>query len=108
MESYAAFIMLIAVGCGLIDLLTDKWPAVQRQLFPILTLLLYALYICTYYYGPDIWTYVPYYEGVKSPQAVWAMGEDDIPFEFGYCMFCSVLHSVGLSYWWMTWVIKTQ
>lgn len=106
MENYAAFIMLIAVGCGLIDMLTDRWPAVQRQLFPVLTLVLYTLYICTYYYGPDIWTYVPYYEDIKPPKDIWAMGDNN-QFEIGYSMFCSFMHSIGLSYWWMTWVIKT-
>lgn len=106
MENYAALIMLVAVGCGLLDLLTDRWPAVQRQLFPVVTLVLYTLCVIAYYYGPDIWTYVPYYEEIESPVYIWTHASDK-KLELGYSLFCSVLNGLGLSYWWATWVVKT-
>ena len=105
MENYAIIIMLTAIGFGFMDLLTDRWPVLQRQLFPMVTLVLYFLCIIAYFYGPDIVTYVPYYETIGSLSDVW--NAQDNGFEMGYSLFCSGLHSLGLSYWWMTWVIKT-
>ena len=105
MENYAITIMLTAICFGFLDLLTDRWPAVQRQLFPIVTFVLYFLCVIAYFYGPDILTYVPHYETIGSLSEVWY--EKDNKFELGYSLFCSGLHGLGLSYWWMTCVIKT-
>jgi len=105
MENYAIIIMLTAIGFGFMDLLTDRWPVLQRQLFPMVTFVLYFLCIIAYFYGPDIVTYVPYYETIGSLSDVW--NAQDNGFEMGYSLFCSGLQSLGLSYWWMTWVIKT-
>ena len=106
MENYAALITIVAIGCGIIDLLTDKWQAMQRQLFPILMGVLYFLLIIPYYYGPDIWTYVPHYEIMTSPSEIWGLGMNN-QFELGYSMFCCYANKIGLSYWGMTCVIKT-
>ena len=106
MENYAITIMFVAIGFGFLDLLTDRWPIVQRQLFPIVTFVLYFLCIITYYYGPDILTYAPHYETIGTVQDVWRHGSNNT-FEIGYSLFCSALHNMGLSYWWMTWTIKT-
>ena len=106
MENYVALITIVAIGCGIIDLLTDKWPAMQRQLFPILLGVLYFLLIIPYYYGPDIWTYVPHYEIMTCPDYTWQLGMDN-QFELGYSLFCCYANEIGLSYWGMTCVIKT-
>lgn len=107
MANYAMFIILMAIGCGLLDLLTDHWPAMQRQLFPVVTIGLYVLCIIAYYYGPDILTYVPYYEEIARPEQLIHNPKLAGSFEFGYAMFCSLMHAMGLSYWGMTAVVKT-
>ena len=107
MENYTALIVLVSIGIGLLDLFTDRWPVLQRQLFPIMTIVLYSLFAVLYYYGPDIWTYVPFYENIRIPSYVWAHPDEYKTFEVGYNLFCSVLHQMGLSYWGMTVVIKT-
>ena len=106
MENYTTSIFIVAILFGLLDLLTDRWSAVQRQLFPILSCVLYFLCIITYYYGPDIQTYVPHYETIESLGEVWHKGGDN-KFEIGYSLLCSLLHGLGWSYWWMTWTVKT-
>lgn len=107
MENYTALIVLVSIGIGLLDLFTDRWPVLQRQLFPIVTIVLYSLFAVLYYYGPDIWTYVPHYEHIGTVGYVWAHPEEYKTFEVGYNLFCSVLHQIGFSYWGMTVVIKT-
>lgn len=107
MENYTTLIVLVAIAIGFLDLLTDHWPKLQRQLFPLTLLVLYSLFVIMYYYGPDIWTYVPYYENICSPFQLIARPELCHPFEFGYGMFCSLFHLTGLSYYWLTVTIKT-
>ena len=58
---------MVAIGFGVLDLLTDRWPTLQKQIFPFVTLLAYFLLVIRYYYGPDIWTYVPHYEKIPTP-----------------------------------------
>lgn len=107
MANYTALIVLVAIAIGFLDLLTDHWPKLQRQIFPLAALALYSLFVVMYYFGPDIWTYVPYYENISSVSQLIANPESCHPFEFGYGVFCSLLHSTGLSYYWMTVLVKT-
>lgn len=107
MENYTAIIIIASIVIGLLDLFTDRWPVLQRQLFPIATLTLYTLFVILYYYGPDIWSYVPFYEKIGTPHEVWSHPEKYKRFEWGYGMFCSILHQWGVSYWGMTAIIKT-
>lgn len=107
MENYTALIILVAIALGILDLLTDRWQKLQQQLFPLALLVLYSLFIILYYYGPDIWTYVPYYEKICTPLQLMANPKQSAQFEFGYGMFCSLFHLTGLSYWWLTVAIKT-
>ena len=68
--------------------------------------LTWLLFTIKYYYGPDIWFYVPNYETIP------AIGEllahpDDSQFEIGYALFCSLLRHVGVSFYWMTAIVST-
>lgn len=104
MENYLAFIMIVAICFAVIDLITARQRVMQRQIYYICLVVLYVLFVIRYYYGPDIYTYVPHYEKIPSPSNL-AFG--NMRFEAGYEYFCSVLHWAGLSYWGMTAVITT-
>ncbi len=106
MENYTALIVLVSIAIGLLDLFTDRWQSLQRQLFPIALLGIYTLFVIMYYFGPDIWTYVPHYEEIGSFSEELAFRHKN-GFELGYNLFCSLMSSIGLSYWGMTVVIKT-
>ena len=101
-----AFIMGIALLSMVVDLLCSAYPNMQRQVYRIFFCLVYVLFLIRYYYGPDIWTYVPHYENIATPAFLWNH-PDKANFEWGYDMFCSLLHACGLSYWGMTAVITT-
>lgn len=106
MENYLAFIMGVALAGILLDGFISRYPNMQRQLYKLFFAVLYFLFVIRYYYGPDIWTYVPHYEEIASPATLWHH-PDEMSFEWGYEMFCSVLHSWGVSYWGMTAIITT-
>ena len=106
MENYLAFIMGIALLAMIVDLLCSAYPNMQRQVYRFFFASIYILFLIRYYYGPDIWTYVPHYEDIPTPLQLWNHPEE-ASYEWGYDMFCSLLHSLGLSYWGMTAVITT-
>lgn len=106
MENYAAIILILSVGLGLFDMLTERWKVLQRQLFHIILIALYVLFVIRYYYGPDISMYVPHYENIPRPSYLLSH-PDATTFEFGYNLFCSILRWNGVSYWGMTAIITT-
>lgn len=98
--------MCVALVGILLDSLASNYPNLQRQLYKIFFAVVYFLFVIRYYYGPDIWTYVPHYEKIASPMTLWRHPES-ASFEWGYDMFCSLLHAAGLTYWGMTAVVTT-
>ncbi len=98
--------MGIALAGILLDGFISRYPNMQRQLYKLFFAVVYFLFVIRYYYGPDIWTYVPHYETIASPATLWHH-PDQMSFEWGYEMFCSVLHAWGVSYWGMTAIITT-
>ena len=106
MENYLAFIMVVALAGILLDGFISRYPNMQRQLYKLFFAVVYILFVIRYYYGPDIWTYVPHYEEIASPATLWHH-PDQMEFEWGYEMVCSLLHAIGVSYWGMTAIITT-
>ena len=101
------FILVIAILFGMTDFLTERYPRLQRDIFYIAWFVLAFLFTIKYYYGADIWNYVNFFEDIQRPQYVLAH-PDEIPqhFEIGYALFCSVLKSWGVSYYWHTAIIS--
>ena len=96
--------MIVAIAFAVVDLLSTRYLRMQRQIYHICLITLYVLFLIRYYYGPDIYAYVPHYENIPHPLK---LTPDDMMFETGYEYFCSVLHWAGLSYWGMTAIITT-
>lgn len=100
-------ILTIAILFGLTDFLTERFPRLQRDIYYIAFGVIAFLFTIKYYYGADIWNYVNFYQELKRPQYILSH-PDDIPlnFEIGYALFCSVLKSWGVSYYWHTVIIS--
>lgn len=100
-------ILSIAIGFGLTDFLTERYPRLQREMFYIAWFVITFLFTIKYYYGADIWHYVNFYKDIQAPGYVWAH-PDEIPqhFEIGYALFCSILKSWGVSFYWHTVIIS--
>lgn len=100
-------ILTIAILFGLTDFLTERYPRLQRDIFYIAWFVVAFLFTIKYYYGPDIWGYVPFYETIQHPRYVLAHPDElSADFELGYAMFCSLLKSWGVSFYWMTAIVS--
>ena len=100
-------ILTIAILFGLTDFLTERYPRLQRDIFYIAWFVVAFLFTIKYYYGPDIWGYVPFYETIQHPRYVLAHHDElSADFELGYAMFCSLLKSWGVSFYWMTAIVS--
>lgn len=104
MDNYIVFILWIALFAMVADGMTTQFPKIQQSLYTLFLFILSTLFLIRYYYGPDIMSYVPHYENIASPLTLFHHPEQ-MTFEWGYEMFCSVLHLIGISYWGMTAVI---
>lgn len=67
----------------------------------------YFIVAIKYYYGSDISTYVPYYERINNPIDILNSFFSNTTYEPGFELFCSVLRSMGVSFWLMTFIITS-
>ena len=100
-------ILAVAIGFGLTDFLTERYPRLQRDIYYIAWFVISFLFAIKYYYGPDIASYVPFYKEVPSIAYILAHPKGlDYHFEPGFAIFCRVLNRCGLSFYWMTVVLS--
>lgn len=100
-------ILIIALTFGLTDFLTERFPRLQREIYYIAWFTVAFLFTIKYYYGADILNYVKFYRDIQNPHDVLAH-PDKIPmhFEIGYALFCSILKSLGVSFYWHTAIVS--
>lgn len=102
--SYIIVFVLIAFVGTIAEALASRHPYMQRQIY-YCTFFLVALWgVLKYAVGPDIASYLPFYREIPSPQTALSHLSES-RFEPGFTLFCSVLHSWGVSFWWMTAII---
>ena len=105
---WLTFIFVVLLLFSLTDFMWPGQQKLHKQLYELAFFVTYFLFTIKYYYGADIATYVPVYENIESPQVLLAQGSKyGSTFEFGYLLFCSVLHHMGVSFWLMTAIIST-
>lgn len=97
------FVIVIILGAS--DLLTEPFPKLQKGIFHISFFLTFFLFTIKYYYGPDIWNYVHHYENIPVLHEVIAH-PDELMFEQGWNIFCSILKHAGVSFYWMTVIVS--
>ncbi len=103
--SYIIVFILIALTGTVAELLAAGHTRLQQQIY-YCTFVLVALWcILKYAIGPDIATYLPFYQGLGSPEDTFAHLAKS-KFEPGFTLFCSLLRSMGMSFWGMTAVIS--
>ena len=88
------------------DFIFPNMPRLKNDIYKVSFFIVYFLFTIKYYYGADIHTYVPQYENIPSVAYILAH-PFDMRFELGYSIFCSILKSLGCSYWCMTAIIST-
>lgn len=88
-----------------LEWLLAGFERMQRDVFKVVFCVVAILFTAKYYYGPDITTYVPLYEATGDLHRFVTKGHIT-SYEWGYVLFCSLCHTLGLSFWWMTAVVS--
>lgn len=102
-------ILVIILIFGASDLLTEPFPKIQKTFYHFAFFTTFFLFTIKYYYGPDINSYVPYYNEIPTLSYIFShldSDADNLRFEFGFNIFCSILSHAGVSYYWMTVIIS--
>lgn len=102
--NYLTILLVVLLLLSLVEFSFAKHKALCNQLFHITFLFTVFWVSIKYYIGPDIASYVPFYEGIPSIKEILNSGYAG-DFEIGFAIFCSLLKSFGFSFWGMTVVI---
>lgn len=105
--NYFVILIITALGFSLIEMLFDKYPKAQNQLFKIAFISISFLVCIKFYFGPDITQYVEFYETIPSIKNILNNNfENPWNFEIGFNVFCGVLNTLNISFWGMTCIIS--
>ena len=104
--SLITIISIFIIVMATTDFMFPNMPRLKNDIYKVSFFIVYFLFTIKYYYGADIHTYVPQYENIPSISYILAH-PFDMRFELGYSIFCSILKSLGCSYWCMTAIIST-
>ena len=99
-------IFILLIGAAILDFALTRYVRLQESVYRIALIVTWFLFTIRYYYGADIYNYVPVYEHLH-PWYWYLQHPDHYDFEHGFVQFCAVLKGLGLSYYWMTAVVTT-
>lgn len=102
--NYLTILLGVLLLLSLVELSFTKHKVLCNQLFHIGFAFTVVWVSIKYYIGPDIFTYVPFYEDIPSLKEI-ISGSYTGEFEIGFAIFCSVLKTIGISFWGMTLTI---
>ena len=100
------YIFLVAIGAAVLDFSLTRYVRLQESVYRIALIAIWFLFTIRYYYGADIYNYVPIYEKLH-PWYWYLTHRDQYEYEHGFILFCAALKGLGLSYYWMTAVVTT-
>lgn len=102
--NYLTILLIVLLLLSLVELSFAKHKVLCNQLFHIAFAFTAFWVGIKYYIGPDIFSYVPFYETIQPLKDILG-GHYKGDFEIGFAIFCSLLKSIGLSFWGMTVII---
>ncbi len=102
--SYLLILELVVFIFAVCECLAVGHERLQRQIYYIAFLWVVIWCTAKYAYGPDILTYIPFYEELRHPMM--DLANPDLYFEKGFVFFCSCVKWLGLSFWEMTALIS--
>jgi len=100
------YIFILVIGASAVDYLLNGHERAQDTLYKITFFGVWFLFVIRYYYGPDIYNYVPFYEGLR-PWTWYLRHPEHYEYEHGFVLFCAMLKGLGLSYYHMTAIVTT-
>lgn len=99
-------IFILSIGAAILDFSLARYVRLQESVYRVTLIVVWFLFVIRYYYGPDIYNYVPVYDNLH-PWYWYLQHPDHYEFEHGFILFCAVLKGLGLSYYWMTAIVTT-
>ena len=102
--NYLTILLVVLLLLSLVELSFTKHKVLCDQLFHIAFAFTVFWVGIKYYIGPDIFSYVPFYETIQPFKDI-ISGHYKGSFEIGFAIFCSFFKSIGFSFWGMTVVI---
>ncbi len=102
--SYLMLLELVTFAFVIAECLAAGHEKLQRQIYYLAFVWVAIWCTAKYAYGPDIHTYIPFYESLRHP--IGDLSNPDLYFEKGFIFFCSCLKSIGLTFWGMTALVS--
>lgn len=102
--NYLTLILLIMGGFVLLEMLCERHDKLCRQLYHIAFLTLVVLVGAKYLLGPDVANYFPHYNELPYLNNLSSQLKE-LQFEPGFNLYCSLLKTMGVSFWGMTLTI---
>jgi len=103
--NYLTILLLVLFLLSLVEFTFSKYKVLCDQLFHVAFAFTVFWVSIKYYIGPDILSYVPFYEKAQPLKEI-ISGHYQGDFEIGFAIFCSLLKSIGLSFWGMTVIVS--
>lgn len=105
--NYVVVIIGVLSVFALLECLASKYPRLQDNIFNIGFLTLWVMVTIKYYYGPDIWAYVKFFDDMPTDLKWVYNNSEKLWYEPGFQLFCAGIKAIGGTYWVMTAVIST-
>lgn len=95
-------LILLVMGCFVIvEMVCGRYDKVCKQVYDLAFVVLVVMVGAKYMLGPDVANYVPHYNTLPCLDCI-VSALDDLQFEPGFNLYCSVLKTLGVSFWGMT------
>ena len=99
--NYLTLILLVMGGFVLVEMLCSRYDKACKQVYDIAFLTLVVMVGAKYMLGPDVASYYPHYNTLPDLKSI--LPElDDLSFEPGFNLYCSLFQTMGVSFWGMT------
>lgn len=95
-------LILLVMGCFVIvEMLCGRYDRVCKQVYNLAFVTLVVMVGAKYMLGPDVANYFPHYNTLPHLDRIFSE-LDDLLFEPGFNLYCSLLKTLGISFWGMT------
>ncbi len=102
--SYLMILELVTFAFAICECLAVGHTRLQQQIYHLAFLGVVVWCTAKYAYGPDIASYIPFYESLRHP--ISDLSNPELYFEKGFIFFCSCLKSIGITFWGMTAIVS--
>ncbi|MBO7234763.1 MAG: EpsG family protein [Paludibacteraceae bacterium] len=102
--NYLTLILLVMLCFVIVEMLCGRYDKVCKQVYDLAFVTLVVMVGAKYMLGPDVANYFPHYNTLPHLDSLFSqLGY--LQFEPGFNLYCSVLKTMGVSFWGMTLMV---